>query len=118
MSRILVTGGSGFIGTNFVAAARVLGHTVINVGTAVPLYQPHSELWSVTDIMHRSALVEVFDEFQPDVVVHLAAVTDCNPKHDVSFYSANVVGTVNLLEAVRRTPSVERLIVTSTQFVC
>jgi nucleoside-diphosphate-sugar epimerase len=98
--------------------ARLLGHEVINLDVAPPLFAPHRPLWSAADLLDRDALIEAFDAFQPETVVHLAAATDCNPKLDLSFYSANTEGTSNLLNAVQRTRSIERLIVTSTQFVC
>ncbi|MFK9714751.1 NAD-dependent epimerase/dehydratase family protein, partial [Escherichia coli] len=54
----------------------------------------------------------------PDAVVHLAARIDLDEKTDLSGYTANIEGVENLVEAIRRTPSVRRVIWTSSQLVC
>ncbi len=64
-------------------------------------------------------LKSLLREFKPEAVLHLAARAECDENTTVETgYRANTVGTANLLEAVRTTPSVKRLIVTSTQYVC
>lgn len=118
MSRILITGGSGFIGTNMVAVAQAMGHEVMNLDLARPLFGPHTPLWTRANLLDRDAIGVAFDRFQPEMVVHLAAVTDCDPSSDLEHYAPNIAGVHNLLHAVKRTPNVQRLIMTSTQFVC
>lgn len=57
-------------------------------------------------------------EYQPGAVIHLAARTDLNEKHDISGYAANIDGVRNVIDAVCHTPSIRRAIYTSSQLVC
>lgn len=117
--RILVTGGSGFIGTNFIARALRDGHSIRDLSFTEPLAAAHREFWVEQDILDAGGLLQRVREFAPDWVIHLAARAECDENTTVEAgYQANTTGTTNLLAAVRVTPSVQRLIVTSTQYVC
>jgi nucleoside-diphosphate-sugar epimerase len=115
--RLLVSGGSGFIGTNLLAVAPERGHATLNLDLAAPLDAKQEPWWHRCDLLDREALLFAFQRFAPTHVVHLAARTDTHTADPLEAYPQNTLGTRNLLDAVRATPSVERLIVTSSQFV-
>ena len=117
--RILITGASGFIGTNAVDAFSKEPNTILNYSLHPPLKPEHKHFWRAGNILDPIAILSVFREFQPDTVLHLAARTECDENTTVEEgYRANTEGTRNVLEAVRATPSVRRAIITSSQFVC
>lgn len=116
--RLLVTGGSGFIGTNLVAFYVERGVQLLNLDWNPPLDPGHQGMWRRADLMDASALDTAFRDFQPTHVVHLAARTDTDEKVDVDAYRQNHEGTRILLEVVKRFAGIKHIIVTSTQFVC
>ena len=116
--RVLVTGGSGFIGTNFMRHMAAQGAELLNIDWNPPLDPGQRIWWKEADIMDQPSLQAAFDSFKPTHVVHLAARTDTDEPIDVDAYRQNHEGTLILLEVVKKCPSVERVIVTSTQFVC
>ncbi|MEZ4642765.1 MAG: NAD-dependent epimerase/dehydratase family protein [Chloroflexota bacterium] len=69
------------------------------------------------DILDLQALEQVFLDYQPTIIIHLAAKTDLLGE-TIKDYRANVDGVLNLVEAIKKTPSVERCIFTSSQLVC
>lgn len=71
------------------------------------------------DIRNVDALKKAFSETQPEIIIHMAAQSLVRKSyHDpVETYSTNVMGTVNVLEAVRYSPSV-RAVVNVTSDKC
>ena len=70
----------------------------------------------IDDIRDLEKLVKAMNEFQPEVVIHMAAqpLVRVSYKNPVDTYSTNVMGTVNLFEAVRKTASVKAVINVTT----
>jgi GlcNAc-P-P-Und epimerase len=118
MSRILVTGSSGFIGTNLVESLIAGGHEVLGIDIKEPQVRQHQHIFRRVDILDESALGCAFDDFAPIHVVHLAARTDLHESRSLAGYAANTQGVTNLVECISRQPSVRRSIFTSTKLVC
>ncbi len=114
--KILITGGSGFIGTNYVDLLMRQSRDIVNIDTRPPLKDAHRPFWRDADIMDGPAITAIFSDFRPRRVVHLAARTDTDSEI-LSDYEANMTGTANVLAAIRSAPAVERVVITSTQFV-
>ena len=70
----------------------------------------------VRDLRH---LKEVFDKYQPELVIHMAAqpIVRASYEDPVYTYETNVMGTVNLLECVRQTDSVKSVLNVTTDKV-
>jgi nucleoside-diphosphate-sugar epimerase len=115
--RVLVTGGSGFIGTNVVDAFLKDGCVVLNVDVAPPKIPALRASWRQTDILDAAALQKAFTTFQPDLVVHLAAKTVLNERTDLGHYAANIQGVQNVIDAVQAAGSVERTFFASSRLV-
>ena len=73
----------------------------------------------VGDIRNREKLMKLFVEVQPEIVFHLAAqpIVRESYKDPVGTYETNVMGTVNICEAVRQTPSVKSFLNVTTDKV-
>jgi UDP-glucose 4-epimerase len=115
MIQSIVTGGSGFIGSNVVDVLREAGHHVIVVDLVPPTPRPGVEFRraDITDLTATRRALE-----GADYVHHMAAVSDVNhafarPVHCVD---TNVMGTANVLEAARG-HRVKRVLFSSTVWV-
>ena len=116
MKKVLVTGGSGFIGRHLVGHLLELGYEVINLDL-VPSPEPsQSACWREGSILDAPGLMRLLAEVRPQHVVHLAALAVMEGR-SLDDFKANTEGTANLLAAVREVGGVERLVVTSTQHV-
>lgn len=119
--KVLITGGSGFIGTNLVMDLLQKGIEFINIDWNAPLNPEHNMFWRECDIMDLNRVQEIFSSFQPSVVIHLAARTDTDIydlEGDLNEYIQNTEGTRNVIHCINQTSSVTRAIITSTMFVC
>lgn len=109
--KILITGGAGFIGSNFADSAVISGHTVCvldNLETGKkafidPLILSNRISFALGDIRNAEFVAETFLDFKPDLVVHFAANADVrrgleHPRKDLE---QNTVGTWNVAEAAR-----------------
>ncbi len=115
--RVLVTGGSGFIGSHVVDKLRERGHEpVIYDLRPSPWHQPGSVETVLGSITDREALEHALHTC--DAVAHLAAVADVNDVHasPEDAERVNARGTVAVLEACRRA-GVQRIIYASTIWV-
>lgn len=115
--KLLITGGSGFIGTNFIEL--LLANKIenfINVDIQKPLKTGHETYWRNCNIMDKEELSKVFDQFQPTHMVHLAARTD-TASDKLEDYIENTEGTANVIHAIEKTESMTHAIITSTQYV-
>lgn len=117
MARVLVTGGSGFIGTNLVRHLRSRGHEVLNLDREPPMDRSALPCWRRTDILDRAGLREAFAEFEPTQLVHLAARTDLDGR-TVADYAANTTGQAHVIDAAAATPTLQRALFASSRLVC
>ncbi len=115
--KILITGGSGFIGTNLIEGLLNKGYTeIVNLDKAKPLNSKQNAFWVEGNIMNFEQIRNIFQTHQPEVVIHLAARTD-TLSSILSDYDENMLGTKHVLDAIQLTPTVKRSIITSTQYV-
>jgi GlcNAc-P-P-Und epimerase len=115
--RVLVTGGSGFIGTNLTGLLASRGIDFLNVDIVSPKDQSLVKNWVPCDILQYEQLEKTLNTFSPTIVVHLAAETDTDPSKTIDDYRVNTEGTRNLIKAIQNCLTVTRVIFTSTQFV-
>ena len=119
MKRVIVTGGSGFIGTQLISCLLEQGHRVLNLDKATPLNASQNSFHRRADILDAAELQAEFDSFCPEWLFHLAARADCDESTTVELgYRANTTGAINVLAAAATCSSLERVLVTSSQYVC
>lgn len=117
MTRVLVTGGSGFIGTNLVQHFHDCGHEVVNLDVLPPRNGQHRPLWNQVDILDKAALTRAVSEADPEIVFHMAARTDLLGT-SVGDYRANTDGVANLLSALRGRRGLQLAVFASSMLVC
>lgn len=118
MSRVLVTGGSGFIGQHLVQLLTKKGYTVTSLDVRSPAKPVRGVAYVLRNLLDADGLKLALKEARPDAVVHLAARTDLREERDLAGYAANVQGVENLADAISHTTSVRRAICTSSRLVC
>jgi CDP-paratose 2-epimerase len=111
--KLLITGGCGFLGSNLASDALTRGDELVIFDSLYRNGSRENLTWLQSqgnfkfehgDIRNQSDITRVIQNFQPDTIFHLAgqvAMTTsiANPRMD---FEVNVVGTFNLLEAVRQ----------------
>jgi UDP-glucose 4-epimerase len=102
ITRAIVTGGSGFIGSHLVDALIERGVDVTVVDMAEPKYRNDKASYILHDIRHEG-LNEIFANVKPDVVFHLAAHIDDRASVNEPLMNAehNVLGSLRVFEAAR-----------------
>jgi nucleoside-diphosphate-sugar epimerase len=117
MSRVLVTGGSGFIGTNLVERFIARGDEVLNLDVAAPRHLGHAAHWRRVDLLDAAALRSSVAAFDPEVVLHMAARTDLGGT-SMADYPANTEGVSNLIATLKPLRSLRLAIFASSMLVC
>ncbi|MFC2153517.1 NAD-dependent epimerase/dehydratase family protein [Actinomycetota bacterium] len=117
MQRVVVTGGSGFIGSNLVEALLSEGTEVLNLDTFEPNLANQTGCWLPVDCTAYEAVLGALRSFRPEAVVHLAARTDLDEGASLSEYSVNPAATDVVLRASLEVADLQRVLVTSTMLV-
>lgn len=125
--KVLVTGHTGFKGSWMCKVLTNMGAEVAGYSLNPPTNPSLFEIAEIEkdiksyigDIRELKKLKAVFDEFQPEIVLHLAAqpIVRDSYKDPVYTYETNVMGTVNILECVRNSESVKSFLNVTTDKV-
>jgi nucleoside-diphosphate-sugar epimerase len=115
--KIIITGGSGFIGSNLLEYFSTNGFNVVNFDVHSPNQKANLKYWRKVDILNFALLEAEITNYQPEFVIHLAARTDLKGKR-IEDYDANTIGTKNLIHILNQVSSVKRVIFTSSMLVC
>ena len=127
MRTILVTGSAGFIGCHVCERYLQAGWHVVGIDNMNPYYDPALKVARLARLEHKkftqvtaaveapNALMNLFREHRPDVVVHLAAQAGVrySLEEPRSYLESNLIGTFELLEAARAHPP-EHMLLAST----
>ncbi|HOZ47851.1 MAG TPA: GDP-mannose 4,6-dehydratase [Candidatus Hydrogenedentes bacterium] len=131
MKRVLITGAAGFIGSHLADRLLERGDNVVGLDDFNDYYDPDVKRRNVEqalghpeyalfedDICNSGRLFELFEQAQPEVVVHLAARAGVRPSiSDPNlYYRVNVIGSQNILDACRH-HSISHLVFASSSSV-
>jgi len=114
----VITGGSGFVGTNLVSFFVEQGWEVRNFDIVEPRNPEHLRFWKDVDLLDRTELAREMQAFQPSVLLHFAARTDLDEQRNLAGYAVNIEGVCNVIETVRSVSSIQRVVFASSQLVC
>jgi CDP-glucose 4,6-dehydratase len=123
--KVLVTGHTGFKGSWLSIWLHELGAEVVGVGLDPFTERDNFVLSGIgskikadirADILDLNKMKEIFAEYQPEIVFHLAAQPLVRLSYEipVETYETNVMGTINILEAIRATQSVKVSVMITT----
>lgn len=104
MTKVLITGGAGFIGSHIAEQCILAGHEVVaidDLSSGKVENLPDGVLFRKIDISDSQAIQEIFNEVKPDCVIHQAAQISVSrsvrePDHDAMI---NIIGLINTLKA-------------------
>ncbi len=128
MKKILVTGGSGFIGSNLIKFLLKKKYFVINIDTLKYSANPYNTknlnknknyVFFKLDINNKNKILKILKKYKPEGIFNLAAETHVDRSIDspYNFIHSNILGIYNLLEAIRKYKKKIKLIHISTDEV-
>ena len=114
---VLVTGGSGFIGTNLIERLVELDYDVVNIDIKPPKNTKYLKNHYFLDITDQITLCKFICDIKPQYLIHLAARTDLlgETRED---YNVNIGGVENICIAASQCPSLKRILFASSMLVC
>jgi CDP-glucose 4,6-dehydratase len=125
--KVFLTGHTGFKGTWMCrillqAGANVTGYALepLTVPSLFVQTGMSKDIRSITgDIRNRDVLIKAVQDVKPDILFHLAAqpIVRVSYREPVATYETNVLGTVNVIEAVRQTQSIKSFVNVTTDKV-
>ena len=114
--RIIVTGGSGFIGVHLIETLIKQNYIVLNLDIKPPVDNVNLASWRRVSMINKDQLrIQILD-FDPHYIVHLAATTTQDAK-SIDDFEVNIKGTQNLLDISSTLTNLKKFVFTSTQYV-
>lgn len=117
MRKVLVTGGSGFIGCNLVEYLLKNNYEVKNLDVMTPRNVNLTDYWVDCDILDLQKLKLIIKEYSPDYLVHLAARTDLRGA-SLKDYLVNTEGTENVIVCLKEIKNLTKVLFASSRLVC
>ena len=118
--KVLITGHTGFKGSWLTLWLHKIGANIQGYSKDIPTQPSLFEELKLDekishvfgDILDYNALSEVFNNFQPDFVFHLAAqpIVSESIKNPIDTYKTNIIGSANVLECIRNSDSVKSVV--------
>ena len=96
--KILVTGGTGFIGSHLVNTLSKRGHQIVVIDSTKKPNKPNVKFYQTNICSSKIDLI--FKKELPDIVYHLAAIL--STKNIITLMKTNIIGSVNILEMARK----------------
>jgi GDP-4-dehydro-6-deoxy-D-mannose reductase len=114
MKVILVTGSEGFVGSHLITTLGESPYEI--VPTCYPPLLPKGSGYVPLDLLNAQATKDVLKVHNPDIVFHLAAISSVAKSFSdpPRAYSTNIIGTANLIEAIKNLEKKVRFIYVST----
>ncbi len=120
---ILITGGAGFIGSSIIPELKKCGHNIFVIDNLSfgkrELADVEDSFFSNVDIREKNKVKLIVEKFQPDWILHLAAIhfiPYCN-KHPIETVDVNINATLNLLNIAREYKNLKGFFLASTAAV-
>ena len=117
MAKYLITGGSGFIGTNLIDYHLSRRDEIINIDITSPRNPKHRGFHKAIDLLDKNALSVEINRFEPDYIYHLGARTDLDGLN-TNDYLPNTLGLQNLVDCCDHLQNLKRVIFASSRLVC
>lgn len=113
---LLVTGGSGFIGSQLVKMALDKGYRVVNLDIKAPTSEEQKRVWQNVDMRDATAVLKAVQSARPSHMIHLASDIDVTYKN-IEDYKTTIAGTSHILAAASKISALKRFVHVSTQYV-
>jgi nucleoside-diphosphate-sugar epimerase len=114
--KVLVTGGSGFIGSEVIAQLLVKGAEIANIDFKPPSRPEHQSFWHDCDVRDLEKLRSILVKFDPHYVLHLASDILVTLTR-IEDFTTTINGTHNVIAVAQELPNLQRFIHVSTQYV-
>jgi len=112
---ILVTGASGFTGRYFIAAAQKQGYRCVALCHEASEIVPEADECVVADLLDLGGLNSAIRQVKPGLVLHLAAISFVAHENIPQIYQVNLVGTLNLINALSsHSKQLQRIVIASS----
>lgn len=113
--KILITGINGFTGKYLFDHFSSLGYQVYGIVNHKD--NPEKNIFSC-NLLEKDRLKKIISEIQPNIIIHLAAISFVGHKNIEDFYSVNIIGTQNLLDALKdNAENIKKVILASSATV-
>ncbi len=115
---VLITGASGFLASHLISILESANVSIYGISDQAPDIETLGKLtdFRKIDIRDRVSLQQYIDEVRPDIVYHLAAVTNVgfSWQHAALTYEINLIGSTNLIETLAAMSSLCRIVLLSS----